>query len=157
MSYNSATDTWKHRERVSDIMFRVLDKLDLRRTTHDWSKLNSPEKEIFDEYTPKLKGSTYGSDEYKGFLAAMKPALDHHYQKNRHHPEHFSNGVNGMTLIDLVEMLCDWKAASERHADGDIVKSIDINRERFGLDAQLYQILMNTAKELFDEQADKVP
>ena len=31
---------------------------------------------------------TYGSDEYKACLTEMKPALDHHYAANRHHPEH---------------------------------------------------------------------
>jgi len=39
--------------------------------------------------TPKLAGSTYGSEEYKAFLGQMKPALDHHYAVNDHHPEHF--------------------------------------------------------------------
>ncbi len=59
-----------------------------RFTCHDRSKTESPEVECFDEYTPKLKGATYGSDEYKQWLAEMKPALDHHYAANRHHPEH---------------------------------------------------------------------
>jgi hypothetical protein len=53
-----------------------------------------------------------------------------------------------MSLLDLLEMLCDWKAASERHADGDIARSLRINRERFGIDGQLAAILENTAVEL---------
>jgi len=148
MSYNSNIDTAKHIVRVQNLISSVISMLFERGRKHDASKFESPEKEIFDEFTPKLKDSTYGSDEYKSYLAAMKPALDHHYKENRHHPEHFENGVDGMTLIDLVEMLCDWKAASERHADGDIFKSIDINRKRFGLSDQMYSVLMNTAKEL---------
>ena len=47
-------------------------------------------------------------------------------------------------LIDLVEMICDWKAASERHADGDIYKSIEINQQRFGYSDELKIILKNT-------------
>jgi len=152
MSYNSNIDTAKHIVRVQNLISSVISMLFERGRKHDASKFESPEKEIFDEFTPKLKDSTYGSDEYKCFLAAMKPALDHHYQENRHHPEHFDNGIDGMTLIDLVEMLCDWKAASERHADGDIFKSIDINRKRFNLSDQMYSVLMNTAKGWFDEQ-----
>lgn len=152
MSYDSTHDTNNHILRVAYHAEGVANIIRRRCMNHDASKLESPEKEIFDEFTPKLKDSTYGSDEYKGFLAAMKPALDHHYQENRHHPEHFENGVDGMTLIDLVEMLCDWKAASERHADGDIFKSIDINRKRFNLSDQMYSVLMNTAKELFDDK-----
>ena len=45
------------------------------------------------------------------FLKEMKPALNHHYVNNLHHPEHFQ-AVDSMTLIDIVEMLCDWTAMS---------------------------------------------
>jgi hypothetical protein len=100
----------------------------------------------FDEFTPKLKTSTYGSDEYKAFLADMGDGLKHHYEANRHHPEHFSNGADDMTLADLIEMLADWKAATERHDDGDLAKSLEIQRERFGLSDQLAAILRNTAE-----------
>jgi hypothetical protein len=116
---------------------------------HDQSKLESPEVEAFTEYTPKLAGCTYGSEEYKGYLAAIKPALDHHYANNKHHPEHWANGVNDMNLLDVLEMLCDWKAASERHNDGNIQKSIEINSKRFNLSPQLTEILKNTANYLF--------
>lgn len=78
----------------------------------------------------------------------MKPALDHHYANNAHHPEHFPNGVNGMTLLDIVEMFCDWKAATERHADGSLARSIQINRERFGISDQLAEIMENTRREM---------
>jgi hypothetical protein len=119
-----------------------------RAISHDQSKLDSEEKQVFDEVTPKLRGLTYGSDEYKAQLAAMKPALDHHYRHNRHHPEHFPNGINDMSLIDLVEMFCDWKAATERHADGSLERSIQVNRERFGMSDQLAQIFENTRRDL---------
>ena len=45
-------------------------------------------------------------------------------------------------------MLCDWKAATLRHDDGDIQKSLDINAERFKLSPQLKQILKNTVEEM---------
>ena len=79
----------------------------------------------------------------------MKPALDHHYAKNKHHPEHYPDGINDMTLVDLVEMFADWKAATMRHNDGNLLKSIEINTKRFNIDKQLAQIFVNTAK-LFD-------
>ena len=79
----------------------------------------------------------------------MGPALAHHYANNRHHPEHHKNGVDDMTLIDVLEMLIDWKAASERHNDGNILKSIEKNADRFGLSPQLVKILENTAKTAF--------
>jgi hypothetical protein len=49
-----------------------------------------------------------------------------------------------MNLIDLVEMICDWKASSMRHENGDIKKSIEINQERFNYDDILKSILLNT-------------
>lgn len=147
MVIDSTIDTLKHSRRVDQLLLQMIAAIQGRVTLHDASKLEDPEKAIFDEYSPKLKTSTYGSDEYKGFLSEMKVALDHHYANNRHHPEHFENGVAGMTLVDLVEMLADWKAASERHADGDLAVSLGIQKARFGLSDQLAEILENTARD----------
>jgi hypothetical protein len=114
-------------------------------------KLDSPEVELFAENTEKLANLEYNSPEYKESLAALKPALDHHYANCRHHPEHFPHGINDMNLIDIVEMIADWKAASERQKDGNLIKSIKINAERFDMSDQLRDILLNTAK-LLDEE-----
>jgi hypothetical protein len=147
-AYDSTNDTLKHIKRVNELMCQAAMELIRRATVHDNSKLLSPEKEIFDEMTPKLAGSTYGSDEYKEFLVKMKPALDHHYANNRHHPEHWKNGINGMDLYDILEMFFDWKAAGERHGNGNIYKSIDINKDRFKMSEQLCDIYRNTADRL---------
>ena len=136
--------TMRHIETVRNYMNYVIRLILYKQEHHDQTKLESPEVEIFEEYTPKLRDCTYGSDEYKGFLKEMKVALDHHYSRNRHHPEHFKNGLKQMNLIDLIEMLCDWKAASLRHGDGSLMKSIDINQERFGYSDELKEILKNT-------------
>ena len=146
--YDSTPDTVDHVLRVQDLLGEVYANLAKRAARHDRSKLLSPEKEIFDVYTPKLKELTYGSDEYRAALAGMKPALDHHYAKNSHHPEHFADGINGMSLLDLIEMLADWKAATERHEDGDLRQSIVLNRDRFSIDSQLLDIIWNTVYEL---------
>jgi hypothetical protein len=147
MAHDSTLVTLQHSRRVDQLVLELIIEVQKRLTKHDLSKMEDPELATFDLYSARLKDSTYGSDEYKGFLDQMKPALDHHYANNRHHPEHFSNGVSGMSLIDLVEMLADWKAASERHADGDLVHSLAIQKDRFKLCDQLYEILVNTARE----------
>lgn len=144
---DSTLATLKHSRRVDELLLQLMAEIGLRVTKHDASKLEDPEKSTFDEFSPKLRDSTYGSDEYWSFLDAMKPALEHHYANNRHHPEHFENGVDGMTLVDLVEMLSDWKAATERHTDGDLEKSLEIQKKRFNLSDQLVSILRNTAKD----------
>ena len=142
-------ETYKHICQVRDELSKVVGNLLTRSNFHDLSKLQSPEAEIFEEYTGKLSKSTYGSDEYKQFLKDMKPALDHHYQANSHHPEHYENGIKGMSLLDIIEMICDWRAATLRHENGDIMKSIEINQKRFGYSDELKQIFINTVNELY--------
>jgi hypothetical protein len=148
MTYDSTEDTKTHISRVQVHIAHMQANLDERAAVHDRSKLQEPEKSVFDEFTPKLKDSTYGSDEYKQFLTEMGVALQHHYAHNDHHPEFYENGVDGMSLMALLEHLADCRAATERHADGNLAKSLDINKVRFGYSDQTYNILVNTAKEL---------
>lgn len=146
--YDSEADTLKHIKRVNELLLDAAMELMRRAQVHDDSKLEEPEKSEFDRLTPMLAGTTYGSDEYKALLGELRVALDHHYSENSHHPEHHEHGVNGMTLFDVVEMFFDWKAATERHDDGNIYKSIEYNKGRFGLSDQLAVIFVNTAEEL---------
>lgn len=141
--------TYEHIDKIREMLRLFAMELVMRGETHDRSKLQPAESKVFAEFTPKLKGSTYGSDEYKGFLRDMKPALDHHYAKNRHHPEHHgSSGIDGMNLLDVLEMWIDWYCSSMRHANGSMAKSIDINEGRFSMSAQLASIFRNTLRDL---------
>ena len=148
MAYDSKPDTIRHSVRVGELMSQLINQLRNRAVTHDLSKTEEPELSIFNEFTPKLKELTYGSDEYKECLVAMGEGLKHHYAHNRHHPEYFGiDGISGMTLVDLVEMLADWKAATERQDNGSLERSLGIQKERFGISDQLAHILYNTAVE----------
>jgi hypothetical protein len=149
MKYSSRKETLKHIKQVRKNIGVVLWGLWLRGRWHDRSKLRKQEKAGFDEYTPKLAGAAYGSEEYKRFLKELKPTLDHHYVNNPHHPEHYVDGIRGMNLIDIVEMFCDWYAATKRHNDGDILKSIEINQARFNYSDDLKAIFRNTYLEVF--------
>ena len=143
--YDSAPETLEHIRQVALRLQRFGDLLRARGEVHDASKLGPEEKPVFDRVTPKLKGLTYGSDEYRASLKELGPALTHHYAKNSHHPEcHGEAGVTGMDLLDLVEMYCDWAAATLRTKDGDMAKGIEINVARFKLDPQVAAILRNT-------------
>jgi hypothetical protein len=142
--YDSSVDTLLHIKRVSQLLNRFAKELIERGEVHDDSKLVSPEKELFDELTPLLSSLKYGTPEYQESLDRLKPALDHHYANNSHHPQYYENGVDGMDLFDLVEMFFDWKAATERTKDGDIRKSVEINSTRFNLSPQLVNIFNNT-------------
>jgi len=141
-------ETTKHINYVRKFLYVIIKNLLDRAGEHDASKLNEPERSVFLEFTSKLKDTTYGSEQYNEYLNQMKVALDHHYAENRHHPEHFENGINDMTLIDLIELLVDWKSSTLRHEDGDINKSIETNTKRFNLSPQLVSVLKNTVKEI---------
>lgn len=136
--------TMRHIETVRNYLNAIIKDLLKRQEQHDQTKLEPPEVDIFEVYTAKLRDSVYGSDEYKQFLAEMKPAIDHHNANNKHHPEYWQCGIQSMTLIDLIEMLCDWKAATLRHNTGDIFESLEINQKRFGYSDELKRIFQNT-------------
>jgi len=133
-----------HIRRVGELITDCTAKLNKRAVIHDASKWSAEEYPFFEIATPKLANLEYGSEEYKQSLRDIKPALIHHNANNSHHPEFYENGIDGMDLLDLLEMMCDWKAAGERHVTGDIIKSLEHNRERFKIGDQLYGILVNT-------------
>jgi hypothetical protein len=137
-------ETMKHIENVRLYMGEMINELNIRADIHDKSKMEEPELKYFTEFTDKLKDVKYGSPEYKKMLESLKPALDHHYANNSHHPEHYKNGINGMTLVDLIELMADWQASVLRSKDGDIHKSLKMNKERFKISDQLEEILNNT-------------
>lgn len=137
----------KHRSQV-DYFCQYFSSNILRRgETHDRSKLLSPERETFEKF--ELQDTEFGTDEYMVRLEKMKKeGLSHHYYNNRHHPEHFENGVKDMTLIDLVEMLSDWLSAVEKHKTCTVNESLIYCKERFGISDELYAILFNTVQEM---------
>lgn len=59
------------------------------------------------------------------------------------------SSVGGMNLVDVIEMFSDWRAATERHHDGNLRTSIAKNALRFAMSPQLVKIFENTA-DLFD-------
>src|SRR5260221_9177222 len=118
MNYDSTVDTTLHINRVRFLVGQCAIILLERGAKHDASKLEEPEKAIFDTVGNRLAVITYAGEEYQHSLAELKTALDHHYAHNAHHPEHYPNGVGGMSLFSLIEMLMDCKAACDRHPGG---------------------------------------
>lgn len=145
------SETYKHVQKVQKNLNLFVTDLIHRGETHDTSKFEEPELSIFAENTHKLGVTEYGTPEYKQLMDSVRPAIDHHYSKNRHHPEHWPHGIEDMTLIDLCEMLADWKAATERNKDGNIRKSIEINAKKYNMSPQLRTIFENTVREYFKE------
>lgn len=147
--YDSRADVLEHRKQVRKLIQQVVAELIDRQVHHDASKLCEPEKSLYDEFKPKLEKVElefgYGSPQYESLVKELNVAFHHHFEVNRHHPEHFENGVSGMTLIDVVEMLCDWTASAGRYGKSP---SIEANQRRFGISNQLAEILQNTVEEM---------
>lgn len=143
------SETLKHINEVRANLWTLIYELDRRAAAHDASKFEEPERSVFAANTAKLAKTEYGTPAYDELLKEVQPAILHHYSKNTHHPEHWPNGVNGMDLLDVVEMLADWAAAVKRNKNGNVHKSIQVNRERFGLSDQLVSILENTVNRYF--------
>lgn len=127
----NAIQTTIHKFWVFYYLCKFCIKLLWRGVIHDFSKYGNAESLYFSDVIFDLKKLTYGTPEYKEALDKIRPCLDHHYKVNSHHPEFHEKGFEEMSALDRVEMIADWCAAVRRHKNGDIVKSVAINQERF--------------------------
>jgi len=124
-------------------------ELFMRAAVHDNSKFSPEEFDIYERVFPELQKHAFGSEQMKAAYEQLGPALQHHFKVNRHHPEYFEHGINDMDLIDVLEMVCDWCAASARSQTG-IHKGLLMNKERFGIDDRVFSMIENTVTELME-------
>lgn len=136
-------DLVQHKQWVAENMQVVASDLFQRAAVHDNSKFEPEEFEPYDRLFPELQKYAYGSPELKAVYEQLGAALQHHLKVNRHHPEYHEDGISGMNLIDLIEMVCDWLAASKR-SKTNIFQGLLINKERYGISDQLYEVIWNT-------------
>lgn len=157
-SYDARIEIYEHITEVRGMMLRVAEELIRRAHEHDASKFIAPEIDEYLNYTPVLEGFEYGSEEEKAARQKIDDkSTKHHYEVCRHHPEHFPNGIHDMNLVDLIEMLCDWKAAGDfvgwgpyegQFPQSTLATSIERNAARFGYGDELKRVLLNTAEML---------
>jgi hypothetical protein len=142
--YDSREDTLEHIRQVALRIGNVCQELHSRGLAHDASKLGPEEKPTLDAVLPLLKAIPYGTAEYRDAVKQLGAARDHHFANNSHHPEFYANGVSGMNIIDLIEMYCDWAAATASRVNGNLQESIDLNGRHFGMGDVLTGIFRNT-------------
>lgn len=147
MTYDSTADTLAHIHRVQYHLGKVTDLLTVRGDEHDQSKLGPVEKPLIDALAPQLEAVEYGSDDYKAVQEKYADFYRIHYAQGRHHPQRFEDGIAGMNLVDIMEMFCDWKAASERNGN-EFARSVEIGIERFKVEPQFAAILRNSVEVL---------
>lgn len=148
--YDSTNDTKMHIITVQHAMEYLTDGLYSRAIRHDASKLEEPEKSMYDKYIPQLQKTKYGTPEYNKVKREMADGpLKHHFEMNRHHPEHFGNDFSKMNLIDIVEMFVDWVSASVR-SDTSFEDGLQSNQDRYKYPDILQDIFINTYREYFN-------
>lgn len=147
--YDSSFKTNEHKALIEKIFFNyIVPSLNERAIAHDSSKLESPEKECVDKYTPLLKAVKEGTPEYEEIKKRMNAeGYEHHYAVNRHHPEHFKNGINDMNIIDLVELTVDWIADS-KDSDESFSEELDSHAKKFSVPPMLKDIIANTYRDM---------
>lgn len=144
----SQKDTIAHVAKVQFNLSAVIANLAERSTVHNRSKFEEPELSGYESLQKSLQGARYGTPDYRAALGAHEGVIMHHYAANTHHPEHWPNGIADMSLLDIIEMLADWKAENDRNG-GDFGHSLDVSIARFHFDDdRIGEILINTAKEL---------
>ena len=125
-----------HKTWVAYYIALVIVKLLSRAIFHDMSKLRIDEIRGFSKLTTGYGSCRYDSPEYKARHKVLSETLKLHYERNSHHPEHYNGDVTKMDIIDIAEMVCDWKAAVH-YAHGDIKESIRIQKVKYRLEGQL--------------------
>lgn len=130
---NTLVTILRHRHTVAAYMRRLAYALLETAEVHDLSKLAPDEFYGFVEINHIAREHEFGSDEYNDALAASGDVIGLHYQRNRHHPEHHDRGIEDMSLVDIVEMVADWQAASDVYGKTSFEKGLEVLKERFGL------------------------
>ena len=148
--YDSRPATRVHIHKVYGNLHQAICNLQTRGWKHDASKLVEPELSGWDSLGDEHRRHAYGTEGYKAALRAIKPTIEMHYAANDHHPEHYGiHGVGGMSLLSMLEMLCDWRAAFDRGPQTmSFAEGLVHNQARWGYSDDIADLLHNTAAEL---------
>lgn len=145
-----------HISRVRRHINTFIQLLIRRAENHDKSKLEEPELSWWKEMDKEPRYH-YGSEEYKQKIKRWNKVFKHHYQYNRHHPEHYEYGVSEMTLIDIVEMMCDWLGYKDTTTVTEALKVCDEQMARYDISEELRQIIFNTLLRYYSLMGGKNP
>lgn len=146
----------EHISRVRRHINTFIQLLIRRAENHDKSKLEEPELSWWKEMDKEPR-YPYGSEEYKQKIKRWNKVFKHHYQYNRHHPEHYEYGVSEMTLIDIVEMMCDWLGYKDTTTVTEALKVCDEQMARYDISEELRQIIFNTLLRYYSLMGGKNP
>lgn len=152
--YDSTLDTLRHSRRVDELLLEVIASLQARVTRHDRSKMQDPEKEMFDSghvaaqdidlRLRRVQGPPRRHGRRAGPPLRQQPTLPGALRRWRQRYDLGRPRRDAGRLEGSYRTPVDWKAATERHDDGNLARSLPIQAERFQI---AEQILTNTATE----------
>ena len=133
----------RHIVTVQKYLNRLSQELQRRALEHDLSKFSKGEFSGFVEVNRIAKEHPYPSPSLKD-----NKTIALHFSRNRHHPEYHTNGIADMSLLDIVEMAIDWKAASETYGNNDLKAVLAKQQERFTMSDRHMWLIELILKEL---------
>ena len=145
----------RHRDYVRLALLTLIHALECRMVEHDASKMLDDEFFGFSRINAVARGAKFGTPEYKESMQRERPTIDLHFSRNSHHPERpkltgeaaeTSRGLPDdatywatrqsaeMTVIDVIEMVCDWWGARKGYDDSRMSwpESVTMNLESKG-------------------------
>ena len=138
----------KHIFNVKRKLDKIIQELLFRKENHDKSKLTEPELSLWKAMDQEPRYD-YGTPEYKKKVKKYQKLFEMHYKANRHHPEHFLNGIADMDLIDLIEMLVDWISYKDTIRVREAMDLVEKQSKRFGFSDEIINLLNNTLNNYF--------
>ncbi len=139
--------TIAHKESIARYMAKFSAELAYRAAIHDNSKFQKDELEGYSECADEFNTHPFDSAAERLLREKLTKVMSLHRTRNRHHPEYFENGIDDMNLIDLIEMISDWKSASERAPGDSVRKGLPIMKDKYNISPQLLKILENTFRD----------
>jgi hypothetical protein len=128
-------------------MLGIRHQLEVRAEVHDLSKLGPEELPGFVRINATARNFAYGSAEYRASIRAEKPAVEHHQKSNSHHPE-FHADLAAMPWLDIVEMVCDWWAASQTYGTTPWDEVLRVQKERWPWPPEQWWLIEQVSRSL---------
>jgi hypothetical protein len=91
----------------------------------------------------------YGLNSPQYMEALQGKAIQLHRSRHTHHPEYHKNGLIEMSTLDIIEMICDWKAANMLRGHPEWNKSVNMMADRLNLSSE-QQFLIKTIAQLLE-------
>lgn len=136
----------RHQGFVRKYLRKLASALENRATIHDLSKFSQDEFGGFVDIQRIARTTKYNSEQYRESIDTDPVKL--HFSRNPHHPEHYSNGIDDMSLLDIIEMVIDWQSAAETYGQSSFEESLPEQVKRFKLRPEHLYLIKLIAEEL---------